>query len=124
MATACLKMALLFLIGSQCILFSTACENKEDCWDTRCDKEHHAICSMTRKCLCVPNALVDQVTCRYDGDCECKDGKHPSCSNHLCTCIPYQVDQVSCHKDNDCKRLCPPNCGITNCIGGRCICSC
>ncbi|XP_050221660.1 putative defensin-like protein 263 [Mercurialis annua] len=91
MAKACMKMAILFFVASHCILLSMACENKEECVDTRCDEGQHAICLIIKGCICVPNATVNQ---------------------------------VSCHKDKDCKPLCPPNCGITNCIGGRCICSC
>ncbi|XP_050220698.1 putative defensin-like protein 263 [Mercurialis annua] len=90
MAKTCLKMAILFLVASHCILLSMACASNGDCLYYRCDV-----------------------------------GNHPICSKNQCTCVPDSLDGVQyCHNDKDCKPLCPPNCGITNCIGGRCICSC
>ncbi|XP_050220829.1 putative defensin-like protein 263 [Mercurialis annua] len=81
MENAGLKMAILFLIASQCILLSMACDTKEDCVYYRCNDEYVPVCS-AKGCTCVPDQENTLLHCTSDKDCAslCP----PKCTVKLC----------------------------------------
>ncbi|XP_050220997.1 putative defensin-like protein 263 [Mercurialis annua] len=88
MAKTCLKMALLLLIASHCIVLSMAlCESKEDCVIFKCEVGTHAICS-NGQCTCVADQ-VNEFYCQSDDECKphCKPHcKFVNCIEGTCSC--------------------------------------